>query len=93
MWYEKIYMIEEQFNDMLEGLVAEGNYKISLIPAEEENSVGGNPRRLVYFSAVIKGMTYKDKEFTWQLSSQTENGFINTIKGYLFDVLDGVVNL
>lgn len=93
MWEDKIYMIEEQFNDILEKIATRAGYSFTLKPEEKKNPYGGNPERSVSFSAVINDIPYKDKKFTWHLASQSETDFINSVKSYLFDVLDGAANM
>lgn len=85
-------MIKEQFNDILESITQE--FQFELYEEITPNQYGGNPLTKVYFkNVVINGVPYKDKTFAWQRATQSEMDFINYIKAYLFDVLDGVVNL
>lgn len=87
-----IGIIKEQFIDILQAMQAD--FTFNLYEETKPNKYGGNPETVVYFNNVsINGIPYKDKIFKWQRSAQTENGFYNEIKSYLFDVLDGVSNL
>lgn len=88
---EKIEMIAEQFDDIINGFGNHGDF--SLVYSEKPNEFGGNPHIQVVFNATINTISYKEKIFVWQMASQTEQGFINEIKAHLFDVLDSVVNL
>ena len=87
----KIGIIKEQFDDILQSLNAKAKYKLEY--NYKENSFGGNPEISVEFEGVINDVPYKEKTFLWHMAAQTEQGFINEIKAYLFDVLDSISNL
>lgn len=88
---QKISMIEEQFDDILSHAGDHGNMKLTY--NYKENEFGGNPYIWVDLKANINSIPYKEKKFTYHMASQTEIGFINEIKAWLFDMLDGVANL
>lgn len=92
-WNEKIALAKEQFADVVEALSGGGKYDISLICKETPNKFGGNPTRTVTFSMTGGEIPQKEKIFTWQMASQTEDDFVNEVKAYLLDVLDGLANL
>lgn len=88
---QKIGMIEAQFDDVLSHSGDHGYMKLTY--NYKENKFGGNPHVWVDLEANINSIPYKEKRFTYQMASQTEIGFINEIKAWLFDMLDGVANL
>lgn len=93
MWNDKITMVGEQFSDIIAALKGNNECRISLVCNEKENAYGGNPARSVTFNMEMGDIPYKEKVFSWQMASQTEEGFVNGVKAYLMDVLDAVVNL
>lgn len=91
MLAQKIEMIKEQFNDILQGMRATYNYSLDLFVIENQN--GGNPTIYVVFNGIINDIPYKEKHIDYRMASMTREAFFNEIKAYLFDVLDGVANL
>lgn len=81
--HEKISLIKEQFEDILTCIT--NDYEFNLEYSEDHPLA-------CRFIAIINGSPYKNTLIHWD-STQTEDQFIHSIKAYLFDVLDGVVNL
>lgn len=88
----KVDGLQERFNDILDAMHARYDYRLYAVTIP--NEYGGNPETTACFeNVVINDIPYKNKYFKWQRATQTENGFINGIMAYLFEVLDGVANL
>ena len=92
-WNEKIALAKEQFTDVVEALPGGEKYKISLVCDEKPNPFGGNPTEIVTFSMTGGDIPYKEKVFEWHIAGKTEDEFVDEVKAYLLDVLDGLVNL
>ena len=82
--HEKILLIKEQFEDILSCIT--NDFEFNLDYSEDDSKV-------CEFSATINGISYNYTLIYWNLQTQTEDAFLHSIKAYLFDVLDGVVNL
>jgi len=79
----------EQAEDIFEHFNAKPKFSITEIP----NAYGGNPELHVDFS--YSGRLYNgvQKTFVFKPTSQTEQGFVNEIRSYLLDCVDGFVNI
>lgn len=89
---EDIEMITEKMSDILERMNANVE-EFRLDYAEKGNVYAGNPMQTVQFAARINGLDYKQKTFVRSFASESDTDFINRIKAYMLDVLDGVANL
>lgn len=88
---DKILSIREQMNDILERLVG-SDFTISL-DYHEYHPAGANFYGVAQFRARIKDVKFKDMDFDYWPASMTAKNFVNGIKAYMLDVLDGVVNV
>jgi hypothetical protein len=81
--------VVQQAEDIFEHFHAEPVFDIVEIP----NSYGGNSELHVGF--YYRGRLYngKTKQFVYRPASQTEQGFINEIRSYLLDCVDGFINM
>ena len=81
--HEEISLIKEQFGDILGCITDDFDFKLDY---------SENHSRVCEFSAIINGIPYR-YTLNWNLQTQTEYTFLQTIRAQLFDVLDGVVHL
>lgn len=79
---DKIYMINEQISDILERINENAKCKITPINDIEYR-----------VNISISDFNFPEKRLVYRGYCQTEQAFINEIKGYLFDCLDGIVNI
>ena len=79
----------QQAEDIFEHFNAKPVFDIVEIP----NESGGNSELHVGF--YYQGRLYngKMKQFVYRPAVQTEQGFINEIRSYLLDCVDGLINL
>ena len=89
---ESVAMISEQMRDILESMGATVQ-RFELDYKEIPNAFGGNPQGLTTFNATINHIPYKTARLIWQRHAETEEDYINSIRAYMFNVLDGVANL
>lgn len=89
---ESVGMIAEQMHSILENMDAKIQH-FSLEYKEIPNPYGGNPEGLTVFSAMINHIPHKAAYLIWQRQAQSEKDYINSIKAYMFQVLDEVTNL
>ena len=78
-----------QAEDIFEHFYAKPDFTITEIP----NELGGNSELHVSFRYHARYYDGKMKEFVYRPASQTQEAFINEIRAYLLDCVDGLINL
>lgn len=81
--------VVQQAEDIFEHFQAKPVFDIVEIP----NEYGGNSELRVGFYYTGRLYNGKTKQFVYRPASQTEQGFINEIRSYLLDCVDGFINL
>ena len=81
--------VVQQAEDIFEHFHAKPVFDIVEIP----NPYGGNSELHVGFYYTGRLYNGKTKQFVYRPASQTEHWFINEIRSYLLDCVDGFINL
>lgn len=89
--YDEISMINDKMIDILESLTGETPaLKLDYVHYEPKDM---NHYGICIFEAKICDIPFKRKEFNYQPAFMTAKSFVNEVKAYMLDVLDGVANL
>ena len=80
--------------EQLEGVLDALHMEHSIVcEYTEYYPAGANFYGITHFAAEINGITYKTIDIKYHPATETGEGYINKVKSYLLDVLDGAVNL
>ena len=88
---EELLSIREQLHDILERIVG-SDFTFSL-EYEEFTPKDANYYGITEFHAVIKDVKFKETTFKYMPALMTAQDYINSIRAYMFDVIDGVVSV
>ena len=87
---EEIISIKERFSDMLDSFSRSYNIELDY---QEHEPQGSNFYGITTFKGTINGIPYKVKELKYMPYKETAESYINSVKAYLFEVLDAVAAL
>lgn len=80
--------------EQLEGILNALHMKHSIVcEYVEYHPAGANFYGITHFTAEINGITYKTIDIKYHPAAETGDEYINKVKSYLLDVLDGAINL